>query len=1059
MKIFLTYWVLASFFLLPTVNSFSQDVDLAPDFQAVILPLLSDRCFSCHGPDEDANESGLRLDLRAEAIAESDNSGGFAIVPGAPDQSLMIQRVTTTDASLVMPPPSAHRTPLTINEIDALRQWIAAGAEYEKHWSFEPIPQQVPLPEIEHKNWPRQSLDYFVLSELERMQRSPASESEKWRWLRRVSFDLSGLPPTPQEYLEFEQDNGEDAYEKVVDRLLAADSFGQHFAVAWLDVARYADSYGYQSDLLCQVWPYRDWVVRAFNQNKSYDAFIIEQLAGDLLPAANQNQRIATAFNRLHRQTNEGGSIDEEWRIEYAADRVHTFGTAFLGLTLECARCHDHKFDPISTREYYQLMAFYNSIDDAGTYNDSVHIPTPTMLLPSESQAEQLAAIEQEIAGLLRQKQVRQDVIADSVDIEKTPSERPASIKPVAGFNFDQRDEQHRFANATPDGAAATTVAANHTVEGFSGSALRFTGDDPLSITAFPLQVWQPFTVAFRLYLPDGLDQALLFHQSTGTDTGFSGTQLELHQGRLRLSLNRFWPGNAIAIESVIELPRNDWLFVAVSYDGSGTADGLAIEVNGDGKSNVIKDQLCKSPATTQQLIFGERFRTPGASGAAIDELSVFDQRLTSLELELIRDAKEIEDVWDAMDQPTRQEFYRYRLDEQWGELERTHRELVERKFTLLNQIRELMVMEELEQPRETFILQRGEYDAPRSPELRVDRDTPQVLSSFGNQFDRNRLGLAQWLVSAEHPLTARVAVNRFWQNFFGLGLVETSDDFGLQGSRPSHPQLLDWLAHDFVEHGWDVKRLCRQIALSATYRQTSAATPELREADPKNRWLARGPSHRLSAEATRDLALFSSGLLDARLDGPPVSPYQPPGLWRENNSMSPGYQQSSGSDLFRRSLYSVWKRTAPLPNMLALDAAGREICSARRSITSTPIQALVLLNDPQFVEAARFIATRTLVEPHTNSTDRINAMFVRVAGRKAKLSEQVVLEQLYLEQLSSFAVGEAARREFLVVGTLNNDTPTEDKSDVNSIQDHELAAWTVVALAILNSDAAMMLR
>lgn len=987
-----------------------------PDFQSQILPILSDRCFSCHGPDSQANESGLRLDVRGEAVGELPSGEGFAIVPGHPERSQLLRRIRHRDPDLRMPPAAANRKVISEAETELLQAWIAGGAPYQTHWSFEPLPDQVAVPKVLNSDGCRNEIDHFVRAELERQGRQPAAEAERWRWLRRVTLDLTGLPPSPEEQNAFAEDASPQAYETVVDRLLNSPAFGEHFAVAWLDAVRYGDSYGYQSDQLCQVWPYRDFVVSALNRNMPYDQFLTWQLAGDLLPNATREQRLATAFNRLHRQTNEGGSLDEEWRAEYAADRVQTFGTAVLGLTLECARCHDHKFDPISTREYYQLVAFFNSIDEHGMYNDAGHVPTPSLMLYSGEAEKKLSEL-----------QARRDQwMTPSPEASLARGEPPAE-RAGTRYSFDLRNERGEFPAEPADRGSATSSDKNTQVTGFAGQAIQFSGDDGVSIPAFALTVHQPFTLAFRLRLPESFRNGMVWHQTSGTDTGFSGTEMTLVDGRLRLAMVRFWPGNAIAVETPASVACGDWVSIVASYDGSGRAAGLKIWIDGQQASQTLRDHLYKSPNTGDRITLGERFRTLGLSGGAIDELFIS------------------------------QACYRPGLD---GELEpdpdaigSEARDRIRQIFEIHDATEELMVMEELPQPRETYVLERGRYDAPRLPDRLVARGVPAALPRWLDAYPPNRLGLAQWLVEPQHPLTARVAVNRIWQNFFGRGLVETAEDFGLQGSRPSHPQLLDWLARDFVQHGWDLKRLCRQIALSATYRQTSRVSAAERAADPSNRSLARGPAHRLSAEQLRDLALAASGLLETRRGGPPVSPRQPEGLWTESNSMSPAYRPSVDRDLHRRSLYSVWKRTAPLPNMLAFDAAGREVCAVRRSQTHTPTQALVLLNDPEFVGAAAHAAVTGGLPVEQAADQRLATLFSRFAGRQPTVRETEILLETWKNQQHLFAENPADAQKLLAAAGL--------KIDPSWTPEHlaDLAAWTVLVQTVLNSDAVVWKR
>ncbi len=873
-------------------------------------------------------------------------------------------------------------------------------------------------------------------------------------WLRRVSFDLSGLPPTPEEIRDFENDTSPEAYDRVVARLLDSFHFGQHLAVSWLDLARYADSYGYQADLLCNTYPYRDWVVDAINRNLPYDQFLTEQLAGDLLPRATTETRIATAFNRLHRQTNEGGSLDAEWRLEYAADRVKTFGTAMLGLTLECARCHDHKFDPISTRDYYSLLAFFNSIDEFGTYNDATHIPTPTIMLPTDPQKTELDKAQEAVDLAIFMWTINEETAPKRFNDWKLSGAQPTPLEPIALINLDQRDDQQQFDNrASRRGSPAKTSPANKSVEGKFGQALQFSGDDSLVVPAFPLTVAQPFSVAFWMKLPAGesMADALLWHQTTGTDTGFSGTELTLVDGRLRLAMNRFWPGNSIAIETQNTLPTDVWLSVVATYDGSGNASGLRLFVDGRRRTEGVRDHLYKSPSSGENVTFGERFRTRGAAGITLDEIAIYDAQLSKAEVMEFDRSVPLIDLWDSLDEQTQLQFFILRADKVAAEIRQQRCAAVEKLFSARDGVLELMVMEDLPQARRTYVRPRGRYDAPQTPDLLVKRDTPGSLPRMQVDGVANRLDLARWLTDPDQPLTGRVAVNRIWQNFFGKGLVETSENFGVQGTGPSHPELLDWLARDFVDNGWDVKRLCRKIVLSATYRQLSAADGDLRERDPANHLLARGPAHRLSAEEYRDAALWSSGLMDDRLGGPPVSPYQPPGLWTESNSFSPPYKQSSGRDLYRRSLYSVWKRTSPPPNMLAWDAPDRETCIARRSITNTPISALVGLNDPQFVEAANALAVRVWGNAEQSDQERLDEIFLRLAGRRSTAKEsKIILRELEFQR-DLFAKSPTDAATLFNAGS-GTKIPEQ-------LSPTTLAPWSVVVQIVMNSDACVWER
>jgi hypothetical protein len=928
------------------------------------------------------------------------------------------------------------------------------GAAWAPHWAFV-APVALEPPPVLDESWPRDEIDAFVLARLEADGIGPSPEADPLRLLRRVTLDLTGLPPTLAEIDAFCADDPATAYERAVDRLLASTRFGERMAVPWLDVARYADSYGYQSDLLSPTWPYRDWVIRAFNDNLPFDAFITHQLAGDLLPRPTRDQVLATAFNRLHRMTNEGGSIESEFRTEYAADRAHTFGTAFLALTFECARCHDHKFDPLSMREYYELLAFFNSIDEWGMYHDSSRVPTPSLLLPTPEQERVLA---DRAGDLRRAEEALDDAIRRAEPafldwLPEAPVTVPAPPGLVGRYPLDAIGPDGRLANTIDEANAGSTPGTNSLVEGVTGQALRFTGDDAASFPriAGALEPWQPFTVAFQLRLPGGLDDCIIFHRSGGTDVGRFGTELALREGRLFLGTIRFWPGNAIAIETIDRVPADTWMHVTARSEATGSAAGLAIFIDGEpARTRIVADRLVHDPgAGGHGITFGARFRDSGLAGGAIDELHVFDRALATIEVRHLHDRTALDEALAARDATALRPYYDAAIDETVAAARAARGAALRGLLAARNGVAEIMVMEETPTPRETFVLARGEYDAPTTDADRVQRQVPAILPPLPDG-PRDRLALARWLIEPEHPLTARVAVNRFWQVFFGRGLVSTSENFGLQGGVPSHPALLDRLAVDFVDSGWDVKALCRRIVTSATYRQASTTRPGLAAIDPENALLARGPSGRLPAEMIRDLALSASGLLEETMYGPPVSPYQPAGLWRESNSMSPAYRQSVGTALHRRSLYTIWKRTAPIPNMLVFDAATREVCTVRRATTNTPLQAFVLLNDPQFVEAARVLAERMLAEGGDDDADRVTFAFRLLTGRPPAPPERALLVALYAEQRDVFAADPDAPGRFLAVG----EHPVDPALDPV-----ETAAATVVAQTILNLDATVWKR
>jgi hypothetical protein len=1052
----LLLWLLLTAFIDPSVSVLAvRAAEPQLSYDRDIQPILSDKCYRCHGPDAESREAELRLDTR-------DGMLEVAVVPGKPDESELIARIFSEDDDMRMPPPDSHLV-LTNEQKELLRRWITDGANFTEHWAFRPLPADVPVPTVANQAWPRETLDRFVLARLESEKLQPTKETDGLRLLRRLSLDLTGLPPTTKECNEFQQhvaQNGlDEALANAADRLLASSAFGEHMAVAWLDAARYADSYGYQSDQLNTQWPYRDWVVRALNANLPYDQFITWQLAGDLLENASRDQILATAFNRLHRMTNEGGSIAEEWLVENAADRVATFGTAILGLTLECARCHDHKYDPITMRDHYSLMAFFNSIDENGLYDHASKVPSPSLLLPTPDQEKQLALAREEVAkaeaalakGIEESKYRFEEWLVDP----KATSE--AGL--VGHFTFDGPFE--KIANEAAGGKDEGSAGKLQSVPGVRGDAIRFDGDHG---AVFPDQLkvdrWDSFALDFWLRDNARNSQPVVVLQRTfGTDVGYNGFDLILQDGVLELRFYRVWPGNAIGVRSAKPIPKSEWQHLAVTYDGSSTAAGLRLFLNGEEfPVETLRDQMQKSASLPTfgagQFTLGERFRDRGFEDGEIDELRIYDRAISPIEVRNLHDGEALAAAMFDKESPSDElkSYYFAAVDEPVRELRRHLRDARRKLIEAEEPIQEVPVMAELPEPRPTYLLARGAYDAPKTEDDRVDRNTfEHIFAQMPDEAPRNRLGLAQWLTDPANPLTARVFVNRLWTNFFGRGLVETPENFGRQGAAPTHPELLDWLARDFVEHGWDVKRLCRSIVLSSTYRQDSRCDAGLRERDPLNQLLARGPSRRLSAEQIRDLALGASSLLDRRMGGPPVSPYQAGGdLWRETNTMSPAYQQSVGKDLYRRSLYSVWKRTAPLPNMLAFDATSREVCAVARGRTNTPLQALVLLNDVQFVEAARALAA-DVSQDSIQVEPRIRAAFLRLTGRQPDSDEVELLKQLYDEQLELFANKQDQEpAKFLELGEL-----LEDKR----LPPAELAALVVTCQAILNLDATIYER
>jgi hypothetical protein len=1008
------------------------------DFARDVLPILSENCFLCHGPDSSSRQAGLRLDTFVGATA--DRGGRFAIVPGKPADSLMVQRINSESAP--MPPVSSHKT-LTALQREVLSDWILQGAEYSVHWAFVPLPAVVPVPRVDSP-WMRDELDAFVIDRLRAEGLEPSREATRERWLRRVFLDLTGLPPTVTDMSSFK--SGGD-HSSVVDGLLASPRFGERMAVWWLDAARYADSYGYQSDLIAPVWPYRDWVVRAFNSGMRYDQFLTEQVAGDLLPEATRDQVLATAFNRLHRMTNEGGSIAEEWKTEYAMDRAETFGTAFLGLTVGCARCHDHKYDPLTQKEYYQLFAYFNSIDEFGMLLSSEIVPTPSLLLPTDAQEKRLGEL---VANVEKAREevamAKFGAVGRFMEWLRT---RPVPVvAPVVKIDFDAK-EGNRFVNAVNGKVVADALQGAKVVTSRNGQGLGLSGDDGLAVRGLgSRERWDAFSWSFWMKAPMVEAPSVVLHRTGGTDVGFCGFDMVLERGRLTARVMRHWPGNAVAIRTLDPVSFDDWTHVGWSWDGSGTASGLRLYVNGlPVKTELQHDSLWKTINAYGDLgigggdwTFGARFRDLGLRGGAIDDVIYFDRSISGIEMRLaaVPNASYIDR--DLM------EYFEVSVDADCVAAQKELRRAQEELARFENGVFEIAVMRESARRVPAYLLARGQYDSPRTEENRVERGVPSFLLPTAAE---DRLGLAKWATQKDHPLTARVFVNRVWQMLFGRGLVETSENLGVLGSQPSHPELLDYLSRWFVSSGWDVKGLLRKIVLSATYRQDSALSPALAERDPENVLLARGPSQRLDAEMLRDTVLAASGLLDARLGGPPVNPYQPSEIWTENNSMTPRFVQSVGSDLYRRSLYTLLKRTTPAPDMVAFDASGREACVMRRTRTGTPMQALVTLNHVQYVEAARVLAERMVAKPE-GRRGQVAEAFGRLAARQPTEAELAVLLQCFEEQFDFYRAHLAEAIELCEVG---------DMRRKDGLRASEVAAMTVTVQTIMNSDAVVWKR
>jgi len=1016
-----------------------------PTYNKDIRPIFSDKCFQCHGPDSAARKGDMRLDRRDDAIAAK------AFVPGKPADSDLVKRIHETAPKEVMPPPKSPRQ-LDDHERDLLTRWIAAGAVYEPHWSFTPPAAAIPVPNPKDATWPKQDLDRFIGARLDQENLTPSPAAAPERWLRRATFDLTGLPATRAEVDAFLADQSPNARETAVDRLLASPHYGEKMAVDWLDVARYADTFGYQSDLDTNAWPYRDWVISALNQNLSWDQFITWQLAGDLLPNATREQRIATTFNRVHRKTQEGGSVEAEFRQEGISDRVHTFGTAFLGLTFECTRCHDHKYDPLTQKDYYSLGTFFNSIDEWGLLHGNGSIqPNPSLLLTTPAQdsaiATQTTAIQQAEAALAKLRVDREAAFQAWLAAPTSPT---ADL----GLSFDlDISDKGKFANAVDAAKPGSSDSKNKLVPGHRGQALSFTGDDALNLGNPGISHREdPMSMAFWLKPGPAAKRQVVFHNSAGYDPGYNGFELILEDGKLRWQVSREWPGNCISVRSKANVASGQWTHVVVTYDGSSRADGLKIFLNGQPVPlETVRDHLTKNSGSGSGFAFGERVRDNGLRDGAVDDVRLYTRAITAIEVEALNADRSMADQIAAQpkDEAKLRDYYFSAVDPDVRKATADLHGLRRNLRSTLDGVKELPVMEEMMEQRPAYVLARGAYDAPTGEPLA--RSTPSALPPFPADQPRNRLGLARWLTDPNHPLTARVQVNRVWQHFFGRGLVATSENFGSQGELPSHPELLDWLARDFISHGWDMKRLCGQIVLSATYGQDSKATPTLRERDPANVLLARGPTKRLPAEDLRDQALALSGLLVPTIGGPSVKPYLPDAAsWKVLNSFVPEYKRDAAPAIYRRSLYTFWRRTAPPPGSLAFDSPGREVCTVRRQQTNTPLQPLVMLNDPQFVEASRALAVRMMKEGGSDASARADWVFREALDRQPDAREHKLLRDLYDSQFTTFQSDPTQADAYLKVGDLRA------PADLPPV---ELAACAALANAVLNLDEAITIR
>ena len=1223
------------------------------DFNREIRPILSDKCYKCHGPDAKNQKSDFRIDSFKEAIKE--HNGFLGLAPGNLEESEIHWRIHSDDPIDVMPPPES-KNPLNEAEKKIIDQWIKEGGKYEKHWSSQPLPKSVNVPKSEHPT-PQNEIDHFISRKLEDSPLNPSKESDKTTWLRRVTYDITGLPPTLEDVDAFKGDSSKDAYEKVVNRLLDTNEYAERMTSEWLDVARYSDTYGYQVDRGRNVWPWRDWVIQSFRRNQPYDQFVTEQIAGDLMPNATRDQILATCFNRLHPQKVEGGSVPEEFRIEYVADRVHTFGTAFLGLTMECTRCHDHKYDPITQRDYFSLSAFFNNIDEAGLYSYFTgSVPTPTLELGDLPSDKKIRQAEAKLEQILKSNETKQawaewkkevqmekigyatyfskalppiekaegniDILSlkpslwlDASDLNQTAGDWPdksgnqnhaqkvASPKveahkssglqvmkynsnsndyhqfkeinnirtvfwvmsktsgnsgsplchpsahhfysngdkfwhsqhthsnirngslrvngltassssnypnslavvslrttgnvtasrlgrdrnhggnynwngqfgevlifsealsdenikrvenhlltkwkiekkskitygaPLAYLSFDNRNG-NQIPNAANSTKPANTNGNNKEVDGKFGKGIQFSGDDAMN---FPsgfgdFNRHQTFSMAFWIKPTSKLDRAVVVRRSKAwTDAASRGFEFLIEDGRLSPALIHFWPGNAIRVQSKVELPINQWTHVGLTYDGSSRAKGLLLFENGkQADVEIVRDHLTReiTGGGDPFIGFAQRMRDRGFKNGMLDEFYLYDRVLDPAEITNLSGMQKQTDDSGNIAIFTHSAYP--------PSVKARERLYTERKSfgDQRQRLTEIMVMKEMPGERETHILDRGHYENRGKI---VKRETPEVLTPFPKGASNNRMGLAKWLTASDHPLLARVTVNRYWQMIFGRGLVSTSEDFGMQGKPPTHPELLDWLARDFVSSGWNLHHLLKKMVLSHTYRQESRISQFAKDVDPENLLLSRSPVYRLPAEMIRDGLLSHSNLLHKKIGGAGAKPYDLKVSFKPINP-------DGAPNVYRRSMYTYWKRTGPTPVMMALDASKRDVCTVRRERTDSPSQALILLNGTQFVEAARAFADQLIIKHGTeNLVGLINDAFRQLTSRYPSEKEAIILHQLLSEQKAQFTDAKETEK-FLKVGYYK--AKSKDLS--------HLAAVTTFVSALMNFDETISKR
>jgi hypothetical protein len=1039
------------------------------NFQRQVRPILSDNCFLCHGPDKGTRMADVRLDIKEGAFATRKN--GTIIVPGKPDESLLIKRISSDNPGFRMPPPFAHKT-LTAAQIDTLRRWVEQGAQWTEHWAFI-APVKPAVPAVKDASWVRNPIDNFILANLDAHQLKPAPEADRQTLIRRVTLDLTGLPPTPEEVEAFVADHSDNAYDKVVDRLLASPHYGEQMGHYWLDAARYADTQGLHIDNYREMWPYRDWVINAFNRNMRFDEFTIEQLAGDLLPHATLDQKIASGFQRCNVTTNEGGSIPAEVEAMYARDRADTTGTVWMGLTVGCATCHDHKFDPIAQKEMYAMTAFFRNTTQYALDGNVPNTP-PVVTVPPAADRQKWEQLQTQRATLEAQlAQTRTGPNAAFESWLRSPERR--KIEPLFAsselLKLNLSDNAGALRKGTVEGVTIPDGVSVSEGPIRDVKALSFQKETGVKLPNVPeIDTDKPFTIATWIKIPKLKESYSIASQMEskqegksskewGWSTRVTSSNSEPSMPEIMLQGN---DGKYISAQPAPEygLKANVWYHVIFTYDGSRSERGLRIFINGDrvpsyGTGEDLAPLESSIRTTTAPLYLGNKDKQ-FFEGGGLAGFRILDRQLDEQDARLLFAADAIEaakakDIAD-LSETDRQNLLTYFVSEVDSSTKAISAQLHEvdaQRYGIIGQSATTLVQQERTDTQPVaHVLYRGLYDQMREE---VRPNVPAVLPPMAQSLPRNRLGLAKWLMDPANPLTARVTVNRFWQHLFGTGIVKTSEDFGSQGEPPSNQQLLDWLAVEFRESNWDVKKTIRLMVTSATYRQSAEATPDKLEHDRDNRLLSRGPRFRMDAEMLRDSALFASGLLVPKIGGPSVKPYQPAKVWETvamDNSNTRFYKADTGEGLYRRSLYTFWKRSAPPPSMDIFDAPSREECVARRERTDTPLQALVTMNDPQFVEADRVLAQNALLASPKSADEAVDYISSRLLARTFSVKERAVILGSYHDYLAYYQSDPADAKKLITVG---------ESKPADGLAPPKLAAMTMVANELMNLDEVLV--